>query len=514
MRFTQILFAGLFISTGFIGLNAFTNKTKKHKQANDGKALFTTYCSSCHLLPDPASLTKQIWKLHVLPVMASRMGIIYPNYDPLRGLSPDEKLIVNKNNIIPTEPVLSDAEWHKLEQYVISNAPDTVIADPSRITRNAPLTQFTREDVQVDLQSPSLITGLKYNDQTKTLWIGNYFNTVFCWDYKAGVTKTIESKSPVVDFNFYKGDTYFTQIGKLYPTELSTGSYAKLDGQVGTPILNNLHRPVNTVMDDLDDDGVPEVVICNFGNKTGSLSLFKKQKTGKYTEEVLLPVAGAIKCFVQDMDGDGKKDIIAMFSQGDESVYIFYQKPGLKFKAKRVLRFPPNYGTTDMVLVDYNHDGLTDIVTVHGDNADYSNILKSYHGIRLNINQGNGVFTEKYFYPMYGGTRVVADDFDKDGDIDFAASAFFPDFGPLIDESFIYLENKGGVNYNFKSYILKSNVPLKSLTLEKADIDGDGDMDIIAGNFAQSPGSVPPQLDQKWKEAKYGLVIFLNQYIR
>ena len=66
-------------------------------------------------------------------------------------------------------------------------------------------------------------------------------------------------------------------------------------------------------------------------------------------------------------------------------------------------------------------------------------------------------------------------------------------------------------NFKYKSYILKSDTPVKSLTLEKADIDGDGDMDIIAGNFAQSPGAVPKDLDQKLKSAKYGLIIFKNQ---
>ncbi|MDB5285290.1 MAG: hypothetical protein JWR05_239 [Mucilaginibacter sp.] len=513
MKLKQIIFACLFLATTLGSLKSYT--TKRSKAANDGKALFTKYCASCHMLPEPASLTKDIWRLHVLPVMASRMGIIYPNYDPLKGLSAEEKIIINKNNIIPGKPVLSRAEWTKLQQYIISNAPNIIAADKTRLTRNQPLTQFVRNDIQVDIQSPSLITGLKYDDLTKTLWIGNYFKTVFCWKDKIGVTKTIQTSSPVVDFNFYNRDVYFTEIGKLYPTELSNGAFSKFDGAVNVPLITALHRPVYTELDDLDNDGIPEIIVCNFGNKTGSLSLFKKRRSDKkYVEDVLLPIAGAIKCYVKDMDGDGKKDIVAMFAQGDECVYIFYQKDNLKFKSNRVLRFPPNYGTTDMVLVDYNHDGLVDIVTVHGDNADYSNILKPYHGIRLNINQGNGFFTEKYFYPLYGVTRVLAEDFNKDGNIDFAASAFFPEFGPLLDESFVYLENKGDDQYSFQSYILKSDVPLKTLTLEKADIDGDGDMDIIAGNFAQSPSMVPPELDQKWKMAKYGITIFLNQLVK
>ncbi len=509
-RFRFLFFAGVFVLTVIISLNSFTIK-KKAKADNEGKTLFTTYCASCHILPDPASLTKGVWRIHVLPVMAARLGIIYPNYNPLRGLSDEEIAIVNKNNIIPQQPVLTNDEWAKLSAYIIDNAPDSVIFDEKRLTRDSPLTQFVRKDIQLDTLPPSMITGLGYNALTSTLWIGNFYKEVYTWQYNKGVTKLIGTQSPVVDFNFYKGNTYFTEIGKLYPTELSLGSYAKYNDTSVQTLLGPLHRPVDAQIEDLNGDGVPEIVVCNFGNKTGGLSLFKKDKAGKYQEQVLLPLAGAIKCYIKDMDGDGKKDIVAMFSQGDESVWIFYQKDNLKFKAKKVLRFPPNYGTTDMVLVDYNHDGLTDIVTVHGDNADYSNILKSYHGIRLNINQGNDVFKEKFFYPIYGVTKVIAEDFDKDGDIDFACSAFFPDFGKLVDESFVYLENVDEKNFTFKPYTLKSDVPLKSLTLIKADIDGDGAMDIVAGNFAQSPGPVPEDLDKKLKTAKYGLTIFMNQ---
>ncbi len=509
MKLSILFLTVIFILTIAISLNSFT--LKKTVSADEGKALFIRHCGVCHMQADPASLTKEIWQNHVLPIMGARMGIIYPGYDPLRGLSEEEKAIVNKNHIIPEQPVLSNQDWAKLVNYVISNAPDSVKIDEKRFTRNNLLKQFTRKDIPLDEQTPSLITGLKYNSETNTLWIGNFYNKVLNWNYEKGITKTIETKSPVVDFNFDKQSTYFTEIGKLYPTELSLGSYNQYQNEVTQPLITEIHRPVHSEIKDLNGDGIPEVVVCNFGNKTGSLSFYKKNKAGKYIEQVLLPLPGAIKCFIKDMDNDGKDDIIAMFSQGDESVYIFYQKDNLKFKAKQVLRFPPNYGTTDLVLVDYNHDGLTDLVTVHGDNADYSNILKSYHGIRLNINQGNDVFTEQFFYPIYGVTKVLAEDFDKDGDIDFAATSFFPDFGKLVDESFVYLENTDKEKYVFKPYILKSEVPLKTLTLEKADIDGDGDLDIITGNFAQSPGPAPKDLDGKWKSAKYGLTIFVNE---
>jgi hypothetical protein len=296
------------------------------------------------------------------------------------------------------------------------------------------------------------------------------------------------------------------------PTELSNGSFDLSTGSGAQPVLNNLHRPVCSLMEDLDNDGIPEIIVGNFGKNLGSLSLFKKAKNdGSYQEQKILSVPGCVKLFLKDMDGDGRKDIVALFAQSDESVYIFFQKDNLQFEAKRILRFPPDYGTTDLVLTDFNKDGLMDIVTANGDNADYSIVLKNYHGIRVHINQGNNEFKETFFYPVYGATRVLAEDFDQDGDIDFAISCFYPDFGRLLTESFVYLQNDNSAKYQFTSFTNQSGLPVKSLTLEKADIDGDGDMDIILGNFAESPIQVPGYLKDKWKAAKYGLIIFENQ---
>ena len=65
--------------------------------------------------------------------MASRMGIIYPNYDPLRGLSKAEKDVVNSSNIIPKKPMLTDKQWDLLQKYIINNAPDSVVLDQGKL---------------------------------------------------------------------------------------------------------------------------------------------------------------------------------------------------------------------------------------------------------------------------------------------------------------------------------------------------------------------------------------------
>lgn len=474
-----------------------------------GKLLYATYCENCHILPDPTRLPKEVWDKGILPLMAIRMGIQNP--DVVRVISPEEKKIEDENNLIPKKPIIKESDYELIKQYILNVAPDSLPYAKERLNRNQALTQFNRRNITIDPSSPSFITGIKYNSNTKTLWISNMNNQVLKWKWNKGVVATENVSSAVVDFTFWKNKTYLTQIGSLMPTELSTGLLTE-SGKNDKPILENLHRPVCAVAEDLNNDGIPELVVGNFGKNLGSLSLYKKSKINNdYKEEPLLSFPGTVRCFFRDMNNDGRKDIIALFAQADESVYIFFQHDNLEFKAKRILRFPPDNGTTDMVFADYNKDGLIDIITANGDNADYSNVLKKYHGIRVHINQGNNVFKEAFFYPVYGATKVLAEDFDKDGDTDFAINCFYSDFGALLTESFVYLKNQDAKSYKFTSFINSNELPAKSLTLEKADIDGDGDMDIIMGNFAASPVRVPEHLDQQWKQAKYGLIILENK---
>jgi hypothetical protein len=121
---------------------------------------------------------------------------------------------------------------------------------------------------------------------------------------------------------------------------------------------------------------------------------------------------------VVDMNGDGKKDIVALFAQGREGVYIFYQNDNLEFSVEQVIMMQPEYGSSWFSLLDYNNDGHLDILLANGDNADYSRYLKPYHGVRLFINEGDNKFNEEWFYPINGATCVLVEDFDIDGDVD------------------------------------------------------------------------------------------------
>ena len=184
---------------------------------------------------------------------------------------------------------------------------------------------------------------------------------------------------------------------------------------------------------------------------------------------------------------------------------------GLKFRLDKVIRFSPIYGSSWFELIDFDNDGDDDIVTVHGDNADKTYIPKPYHGLRLHINDGNNQFEEKYFYPMNGATRVVAKDFDQDGDVDFGLLSTFPDYENPKESPFVYLENKNAADFTFDDSSLEESNYARWLLMDAGDVDGDGDEDIILSSFSYAFTPVPEEKTNFWREKGIDLLILENK---
>jgi hypothetical protein len=495
-----------FVAVGFLSFRSSPPAT--------GKQLADTHCGSCHLTPDPKSLTKYIWQLHVLPVMGRYMGIEYMNYDPYRNLSSAETEVLNHNHIYPDKPVVDEATWQALVDYYVGTAPTRLPIDSSRIRRDRALDQFAVSLISLSEKTGSCVTALAFDMLNRQLWIAEP-DKLYCWQWPGKLLGTYDLPTTIVDIKPSRDNLLLTDIGTLLPSNLPKGSIFSLSNNKLVARQASLHRPVYALTDDLNEDGLAELITANFGYHTGSLALYRQRSPSDSTQirQVLLDAPGAVRFYVRDMNGDHKKDIVALFAQQLESVYIFYQGDNLTFTAKKVLQFEPQYGTSDFILLDYNHDGIDDIALVHGDNADYSYSSKAFHGLHLFLGNPNQTFSSAFFYPIYGATRLQADDFDKDGDIDFAVSSFFPEMTTLAAESFVYLENKKADRYRFVAHVAKTTTPIKSLTLEKMDIDGDGDMDLVLGQVAYSPLPMPATVQQALENSPYKLILLRNRLI-
>src|SRR5262249_1038517 len=204
----------------------------------------------------------------------------------------------------------------------------------------------------------------------------------------------------------------------------------------------------DAVVTDLNQDGREDLVVCSFGNRLGRFSWFEGTDRGDFVEHVLLDRPGAIRSEVRDFNGDGRPDILVLMAQAREGLYLFLNQGRGQFRMETILEMPPTWGFAGFEVADFNQDGHFDLVVVNGDNGDFALPLKSYHGVRIYLNDGRNHFRESFFYPLYGAYKAVARDFDGDGDLDLAVIAFYPDFEQEAPESFVYLENKGGLKFD------------------------------------------------------------------
>ena len=166
-------------------------------------------------------------------------------------------------------------------------------------------------------------------------------------------------------------------------------------------------------------------------------------------------------------------------------------------------------GSSYFELHDLNEDGAEDLLVSNGDNWDYSSVPKPYHGFRIYENKGEGVFEEAWFYPQYGAAKVMAADFDEDGDLDLATIAFYDE---LQDprQQFLLFENKG--NMTFQSGIIAEAALGKWLTMDVGDVDADGDKDIVLGAYAHNTLEYTKLLMRGVDEIPSVLILQNNRY--
>jgi hypothetical protein len=305
-----------------------------------------------------------------------------------------------------------------------------------------------------------------------------------------------------------------TQIGIVPPNDLPLGLvtlYDRKENQFekNCDLLSSLLRPVHIAVTDLTGDEHPQLVVCSFGNTSGRLAWYSQKAPFQYSEHILADRPGALASRIVDVDHDGRPDLIVLMAQAKEGIFLYRNQGKGEFVEKTLLEQSPVWGYTSFELVDFNNDGHLDILTSNGDRGDFECPPKKYHGVRIYLNDGQWKFKEAFFYPLNGAYKCIAADFDGDGDLDIAAISFFPDYDKSPEESFVYLENLGKLQ--FTSHTFPDCYRGRWLTMDAGDLDGDGDLDIVLGGVYKTPFRAPAALIERWAKEGPSVLILRNQ---
>ena len=474
-----------------------------------GRENAVKYCTACHLLPEPELLTKSAWVHHIQPEMAKWLGIERVDYE---GMA-DGKLL-QEAALFPNAPLLSEEEWFSIWDYYRAMAPSRSLPPPAKAEVRVGLKQFRVKKLNPHEGVP-MTSLVKIDPEQKRIYLGDAYSAqLFALEATGGVISRMRLKSAPASLSVGEKGLFVTEMGRFFPSDALEGvvEFIAKEGSETQVIASGLRRPVNAVVAHLNTDSREDLVVCSYGNRLGRFSWFEGKEGGGYEEHVLLERPGSIQAEVRDFNGDGRQDIMVMTAQAREGIHLFLNLGRNEFKMETVLEKPPTWGFAGFELVDFNKDGRTDLLVANGDNGDFALPTKSYHGVRLYLNDGRNRFREEFFHPMHGAYKAMARDFDGDGDVDIAAIAFYPEFDAASPESFVYLENAGGMK--FTAFTMPEAMAGRWMVMDAGDVDGDGDPDVVLGSFVRGPTTVPvpPALRENWRTN--GAVALLLENVR
>lgn len=462
-------------------------------EAGRGAALAAQVCGTCHVLPKPSELDKSTWRKGALPLMHRRLGL-----DAFRRDDPEQRAILDDFDTIARHYVAAAPE-----QIVETNLPPIREGLPGFTvlrTTYRPTNQMASL-VHVDARSHRILVG---NQETRTLDVVSP---------EGRMLSTLPVESPPIHVARVGDDLYVTLIWSLSPQEARRGRVLRMrltDDRLTevTEVLSGLPRPVHTAVADLGDGTGRSLFVSGFGFLTGQLTRWSLGESGPGSPQVLLDLPGTLGTDVRDWTGDGRPDVLAWVAQGREGIVLFRNGGPGKFTEERLVDYSPTWGSAGFDVADFDGDGRPDLVTANGDTGEYASCVRPYHGVRILLNRPGLKFEEALHFPLHGAYAVRAADFDGDGDLDIAATSFFPDYRGRMEESFVLLENRGGMRFEARTF---ESVPSgRWMTLDAGDMDGDGDADIVlgAGNWVAFP--VLKDLAARWRADPVSVMILRN----
>jgi gliding motility-associated-like protein len=220
---------------------------------------------------------------------------------------------------------------------------------------------------------------------------------------------------------------------------------------------------------DMDNDGDMDIIsVSHHDNKISWYENDGAANPDFIKHDINEAVNGFLySIFAADMDGDGDMDMVTASANNDRiDWYENDGAPNPNFTITNVATSAD--GARCIFVADMDNDGDMDIISA----SKSDNTIAWYE----NDGAANPDFTAINIYTSaLIAFSVYAADMDNDGDMDIIS-------GSTGDAKIIWHENDGEANPGFTTADINSYIDEHANTIFVADVDSDGDMDIISGS--------------------------------
>jgi hypothetical protein len=216
---------------------------------------------------------------------------------------------------------------------------------------------------------------------------------------------------------------------------------------------------------DMDGDGDLDIVSASRNDNTIAWYENDGAANPSWTAaDIATSAATAVEIYIADMDGDGDLDIVSA-SQADDTI-AWYENDGAANPSWSAADIATSADLArDIEVADMDGDGDLDIVS-----ASVNDDTIAWYE---NDGATNPTWTAANIATSADGARGVhVADMDGDGDLDIISAS-------AIDNTIAWYENDGASDPTWTATDIATNMN-GARDIEAADMDGDGDLDIVA----------------------------------